>query len=163
VGRSTSSSPTTATSTSMPSRRPKSLAYPPGMRTAKLLPHLPIGICMTTGPLCLYNVYPKTAVVSRPPPVAGSPIIDATGGAARAGKHVLCGRPRCITLLEAAQMLAACSSADVQLMYAEDLCFAPRYVRAKQLADEGACGKVYLGQQSAKRFGPHSDWLWDVG
>jgi GFO/IDH/MocA C-terminal domain len=49
----------------------------------------------------------------------------------------------------------------VKLMYAEELCFAPKYVRAKELADEGALGEVYLVRQSEQHFGPHSDWFWD--
>jgi len=47
-------------------------------------------------------------------------------------------------------------------MYAEELCFAPKYVRAKTLIDEGAIGRVYLIKQSEKHSGPHSEWFWDV-
>jgi len=47
-------------------------------------------------------------------------------------------------------------------MYAEELCFAPKYVRAKRLVDEGALGRVYLVKQSEKHFGPHGSWFWDV-
>jgi len=35
-------------------------------------------------------------------------------------------------------------------------------VRAKELANEGAFGKVYLVKQSEKHFGPHSEWFWNV-
>jgi predicted dehydrogenase len=59
-------------------------------------------------------------------------------------------------------MIAACREAGVQLMYAEELCFTPKYVRAKQLVDEGALGDVYLVKQSEKHDGPHADWFWDV-
>ena len=37
-------------------------------------------------------------------------------------------------------MIAACRQASVKLMYAEELCFAPKYVRLKQLLDSGALG-----------------------
>jgi predicted dehydrogenase len=47
-------------------------------------------------------------------------------------------------------------------MYAEELCFTPKYVRVKQLAEEGAFGKVYLVKQSEKHNGPHAGWFWDV-
>ena len=47
-------------------------------------------------------------------------------------------------------------------MYAEELCFAPKYVRAKELVDEGALGAVFFVQQGEQHFGPHSDWFWDV-
>jgi predicted dehydrogenase len=87
---------------------------------------------------------------------------QATEDAARAGKHVICEKPLCMNLEEADRMIAACRQAGVLLMYAEELCFTPKYVRAKQLVDEGALGKVYLIKQSEKHFGPHSPWFWDV-
>jgi predicted dehydrogenase len=34
--------------------------------------------------------------------------------------------------------------------------------RAKQMADEGALGRVFLVKQSEEHFGPHSPWFWDV-
>jgi myo-inositol 2-dehydrogenase / D-chiro-inositol 1-dehydrogenase len=86
----------------------------------------------------------------------------ATVDAAQAGKHVICEKPLCMNLAEADQMIAACKKAGVKLMYAEELCFTPKYVRAKQLVDEGALGKVYLVKQSEKHNGPHSPWFWDV-
>ncbi|NUM55589.1 MAG: Gfo/Idh/MocA family oxidoreductase [Candidatus Hydrogenedentes bacterium] len=87
---------------------------------------------------------------------------EATVLAAEAGKHVLCEKPMCMNLREADTMMAACANAGVTFMYAEELCFAPKYVRAKQLADEGALGRVYLVKQSEKHFGPHADWFWNV-
>jgi predicted dehydrogenase len=87
---------------------------------------------------------------------------QATLDAARAGKHIICEKPLCLNLAEADQMIAACKTAGVKLMYAEELCFTPKYVRAKLLVDEGALGKVYLVKQSEKHFGPHSPWFWDV-
>jgi len=59
-------------------------------------------------------------------------------------------------------MIAACRDAKVLLMYAEELCFAPKYVRAKQLVDEGALGKVFRVKQSEEHYGPHAPWFWDV-
>lgn len=82
--------------------------------------------------------------------------------AARAGKHVIIEKPLCITLDEADRMIAACREAGVLLMYAEELVFAPKYVRAKQLILEGALGDVFLVKQLEKHSGPHSPWFWDV-
>ncbi|NUO64248.1 MAG: Gfo/Idh/MocA family oxidoreductase [Gemmatimonadaceae bacterium] len=82
--------------------------------------------------------------------------------AAAAGKHVVCEKPLCITLEEADAMIEACDHAGVLLLYAEELFFAPKYVKAKQMADEGAFGKVHLVKQGEKHNGPHSDWFWDV-
>ena len=59
-------------------------------------------------------------------------------------------------------MIQACQEAGVKLMYAEELCFAPKYVRAKRLVEEGALGKVYRVKQSEEHFGPHMPWFWDV-
>ena len=81
---------------------------------------------------------------------------------AAAGKHVVCEKPLCVTLEEADAMINACARAGVLLLYAEELFFAPKYVKAKQMADEGAFGRVHLVKQSEKHNGPHSDWFWDV-
>ena len=85
-----------------------------------------------------------------------------TVDAAQAGKHVICEKPLCMNLAEADRMIEACRRAGVKLMYAEELCFTPKYVRLKQLVDEGALGKVYMIKQSEKHDGPHAGWFWDV-
>jgi len=85
-----------------------------------------------------------------------------TVDAARAGKHVVCEKPLCVTLEEADEMIDACHKAGVLLMYAEELFFAPKYVKAKQMADEGAFGRIHLVKQGEKHNGPHADWFWDV-
>lgn len=82
--------------------------------------------------------------------------------AARAGKHVVCEKPLCRTLEEADQMIEVCRKQGVLLMYAEELLFAPKYVRAKQLVDEGALGEPFLVKQWEEHFGPHEPWFWDV-
>ena len=66
--------------------------------------------------------------------------------AAEAGKHVVVEKPMALNLAECDRMIAACQRAGVILGYAEELCFAPKYVRLKQLIAEGALGKVHLGQ-----------------
>ena len=86
----------------------------------------------------------------------------ATEAAAAAGKHVVVEKPMAPSLEQCDRMIAACDRAGVKLMYAEELCFAPKYVRLKQLVDEGALGNVYLVKQSEKHDGPHSAWFWDV-
>jgi myo-inositol 2-dehydrogenase/D-chiro-inositol 1-dehydrogenase len=88
---------------------------------------------------------------------------DIAVAAAEAGKHVICEKPLARTLAEADAMIEAHRRAGTMLMYAEELCFAPKYVRAKELVDEGALGSVYLVRQGEQHFGPHSDWFWDAG
>ena len=85
-----------------------------------------------------------------------------TTEAARAGKHVICEKPLCVTLEDADEMIDVCRKAGVLLLYAEELFFAPKYVKAKQMADEGAFGRVHLVKQGEKHSGPHADWFWDV-
>ncbi len=85
-----------------------------------------------------------------------------TVDAARAGKHIVCEKPLCMTLEEADVMIGTCREKGVLLMYAEELFFTPKYVKAKQMADEGAFGKLFLVKQCEKHFGPHAPWFWDV-
>src|SRR5512140_2532101 len=82
--------------------------------------------------------------------------------AARRGMHVVCEKPLCMTLDEADQMIEECRRYGVLLMYAEELFFTPKYVKAKEMADNGAFGKLYMVKQSEKHFGPHAPWFWDV-
>jgi myo-inositol 2-dehydrogenase/D-chiro-inositol 1-dehydrogenase len=82
--------------------------------------------------------------------------------AAAHGKHVVCEKPLCVTLEEADAMIDACKKAGTLLLYAEELFFAPKYVKAKQMADEGAFGRVHLVKQGEKHNGPHAAWFWDV-
>jgi len=82
--------------------------------------------------------------------------------AARAGKHVIVEKPLCMNLEEADAMIQACTKAGVLLMYAEELCFAPKYERVRQLVREGAVGQVFQLRQCEKHSGPHSDWFYDV-
>ena len=81
---------------------------------------------------------------------------------AAAGKHLVMEKPLCLNLAEADLMIAACEKAKVKLMYAEELCFAPKYVRLKQLLDKGALGRPTLIKQSEKHDGPHAPHFWDV-
>jgi myo-inositol 2-dehydrogenase/D-chiro-inositol 1-dehydrogenase len=68
--------------------------------------------------------------------------------AAAAGKHIVMEKPLCLNLAEADRMIAACQKAKVKLMYAEELCFAPKYVRLKELLDSGALGQPTLLKQA---------------
>ncbi len=86
----------------------------------------------------------------------------ATLAAARAGKHVIIEKPLCVTLEEADEMIDVCAQHGRKLMYAEELCFAPKYERVRRLVREGAVGQIYMLKQLEKHSGPHSDWFWDV-
>ena len=61
---------------------------------------------------------------------------------ANAGKHVVCEKPLCMTLEEADAMIDTCRQQGVLLMYAEELFFTPKYVKAKR---DGRRGRVRQG------------------
>jgi predicted dehydrogenase len=82
--------------------------------------------------------------------------------AAAAGKHIILEKPIAHTLEDADVMIAACKEHKVKLMYAETICFSPKYVRARNLVAEKAIGELYMAKQSEKHSGPHSDWFYDV-
>ena len=63
--------------------------------------------------------------------------------AARAGRHVLCEKPLCLTADEAARVRAAVADAGITLMCAHNQLFLPAVARARALLDEGALGRVY--------------------
>ena len=87
---------------------------------------------------------------------------EVTLAAAAAGKHVFVDKPLALNLAQCDRMIKACRDHHVLLMYGENLCFAPKYVRARDLAQEGALGRVYYVRQLECHNGPHSDWFWDV-
>lgn len=87
---------------------------------------------------------------------------EATVLAAQAGKHVVVEKPMALNLGECDRMIDACARAGVMLGYAEELCFAPKYVRLKQLIDEGALGAIHTVKQSEKHDGPHTPWFYDT-
>ncbi len=80
---------------------------------------------------------------------------------ARAGKHVICEKPLCLNLEEADSAIDTCHRQGVKLCYAERLCFAPKFVRAKQLADTGEIGEIYGVRAIEKCDGPTSFATWD--
>jgi myo-inositol 2-dehydrogenase / D-chiro-inositol 1-dehydrogenase len=82
--------------------------------------------------------------------------------AAKAGKHVIIEKPLCLTLEQADEMIAAMKTAGRKFMYAEELCFAPKYERVRKLVDEGAVGRIFQMRQCEKHSGPHSDWFYDL-
>src|SRR3954470_10856071 len=85
-----------------------------------------------------------------------------TKDCAAAGKHIVCEKPLAVTIAEGEEMINAAKQHSVLLMYGEELLFTPKFLKAKEMADAGAFGKIHMVKQSEKHFGPHSDWFWDV-
>ncbi len=80
--------------------------------------------------------------------------------AAHAQKHIIIEKPLAMTLEQADEMIAICREKNLLLMYAEELCFAPKYERVRALVERGAVGEVYMLKQAEKHSGPHSDWFY---
>src|SRR5258707_8552706 len=61
---------------------------------------------------------------------------------AKAGKHVLCEKPMCISVKEAEGMIAACKAANVKLMIAYRLHYEPTTLKAIRMVRDGTLGKI---------------------
>lgn len=68
---------------------------------------------------------------------------DAIVAAAEAGKHVLCEKPLCLSLAEAARVEAAVQKAGITLMCAHNQLFMPPVAKARELISAGAIGTPY--------------------
>ena len=84
-----------------------------------------------------------------------------TEEAASRGVSVICEKPLAPVFTDALAMVEACARAGVHLLYAEQLCFAPRYVRVKEMMDAGAFGRPISLQHWERHGGPHSPWFYD--
>jgi myo-inositol 2-dehydrogenase/D-chiro-inositol 1-dehydrogenase len=75
---------------------------------------------------------------------------------AKAGIHVVCEKPLCMTLEEADAMIDICRKHGVLLLYAEELFFMPKYVNAKEMAGQGiAFCYWFLGRPKIKSVYAH--------
>jgi predicted dehydrogenase len=68
---------------------------------------------------------------------------EAIVAAARAGKHILCEKPLCLTVPQADEVRQAISAARVTLMCAHNQLYLPAVSKAKELLDQGILGTVY--------------------
>ncbi|HEY6376708.1 MAG TPA: Gfo/Idh/MocA family oxidoreductase, partial [Edaphobacter sp.] len=77
---------------------------------------------------------------------------------AKAGKHVLCEKPMCVSVSEAEAMIAASKAANVKLMIAYRLHYEPTTLKVIQMIRDGALGKVQA-IDSANGFNiAHGEW-----
>lgn len=68
---------------------------------------------------------------------------EAILAAANAGLHVLCEKPLCLTLDEAAEIAAVAERTGVTIMCAHNQLFFPAVAEAKRMLDAGILGRVY--------------------
>jgi len=78
-----------------------------------------------------------------------------------AGKHVFVEKPLALNVAEAQEMVAAAKQAGVQLLYAEQLPLAPKFVRLAEMAQQGAFGQIYMARQLERHAGPYSPWFFN--
>ena len=80
--------------------------------------------------------------VFTPAPLHAQQVIKAI----EAGKHVLCAVPAAMTLDEARRLAEVVSASDRTYMMAENWVYEPALVRAHDLYEEGALGRVYYAE-----------------
>jgi predicted dehydrogenase len=68
---------------------------------------------------------------------------EAIIAAAKAGRHILCEKPLCLTLAEAERIAEAVEASGVTLMCSHNQLTMPAVVRARELIVSGALGRVY--------------------
>ncbi|MFN3380950.1 MAG: Gfo/Idh/MocA family protein, partial [Runella zeae] len=62
---------------------------------------------------------------------------------------------------EALRMMQAVEEAGIFGGYLEDLCYTPKFLKAKQMVDNGALGRILWAKSRETHPGPHSTWFWD--
>ncbi|MCL5019601.1 MAG: Gfo/Idh/MocA family oxidoreductase [Patescibacteria group bacterium] len=83
---------------------------------------------------------------------------EIAGAVAGAGKHIICEKPLATSIDDGKKMIEVCKHHGVMLMYAEDWIFAPALIRAKQIYDEKAIGKVLYIKAKETHSGSHSPY-----
>lgn len=101
------------------------------------------------------RVYPNIEAVLSDPDVAAVDIClphhlhkDAIIAAARAGKHVLCEKPLCLTLDEAKAIRDGVGQAGVTFMSAHNNLFAPALMETLRLIQDGTLGAVQFARST---------------
>ena len=82
--------------------------------------------------------------------------------ALKAGKHVLCEKPMAVTLAECEAMVAAAREAGKYLMIGQNQRLAKAHMKAKELIEQGAIGKVLTFRTIFGHGGPET-WSVDPG
>ena len=82
--------------------------------------------------------------------------------ALKAGKHVLCEKPMALTLAECEAMVAAAREAGKYLMIGQNQRLAKAHMKAKELIEQGAIGKVLTFRTIFGHGGPET-WSVDPG
>lgn len=87
---------------------------------------------------------------------------DAIVAGARAGKHVICEKPLCLTLEEAEEISGAIKAGGVTMMCAHNQLFDPAVQKAREMLADGALGKIFMARtcDCFRHTKPLSEWGW---
>lgn len=88
--------------------------------------------------------------------------LPAVRAAVAAGKAVVCTKPLGRNAAEAAEMVRIVREAGVMHGYAETEVFSPDVMRARQMIESGAIGRVLTVRAREAHSGPHAPHFWDA-
>jgi predicted dehydrogenase len=88
--------------------------------------------------------------------------LDAIRAAAAAKKAIVCTKPLARNAQEAAEIVRIVNEAGVMHGYAETEVFAPNVMRARQMIEDGAIGRVISVRAREAHSGPHAPHFWDA-
>jgi predicted dehydrogenase len=80
---------------------------------------------------------------------------------AEAGKHIICIKPLARTMEEVVAMKEAVQKAGTRFFYAENVPFIPSLMRAMEVVEEGALGKVFRVKACEGIGMPPNQWAFD--
>ncbi|TKJ22253.1 MAG: oxidoreductase [Promethearchaeota archaeon Loki_b32] len=85
---------------------------------------------------------------------------DVTIDTLNSGSHALVEKPLARNVEEGKEMLDAEKSSNRKIFYCENTMYAPSFSKVKEIVDEGALGKIYMGRGREQHSGPHSEWFY---
>ncbi|MDQ6878666.1 MAG: Gfo/Idh/MocA family oxidoreductase [Candidatus Dormibacteraeota bacterium] len=88
--------------------------------------------------------------------------LPAVRAAAAARKAIVCTKPLARNATEAAEMVELVRKAGVMNGYAETEVFSPDVMRARQMIESGAIGKLLTVRAREAHSGPHASHFWDA-
>lgn len=77
-----------------------------------------------------------------------------------AGTHALVEKPLARNVAEGQAMIDAEAETGKKIFYCENNMYAPTFAKVKEIIDEGALGKIYMGRGKEQHSGPHSEWFY---
>ncbi|NMC04221.1 MAG: Gfo/Idh/MocA family oxidoreductase, partial [Candidatus Lokiarchaeota archaeon] len=85
---------------------------------------------------------------------------DVTIDVLNSGAHALVEKPLARNVAEGKAMIAAEKKSGKKIFYCENNMYAPTFAKVKEVIDEGALGKIYMGRGREQHSGPHSQWFY---